>query len=102
MLMKARPGDNHVGARQRLRNLFAWLRVEHAPRVIRKVVVAVIGTTVLLIGIALIVLPGPAIIVIPIGLGILASEFFWARRAIRWGRIFVERAKRAVLGSPAK
>lgn len=37
------------------------------------------GGTVLLIGIAMIVTPGPAILVIPIGLGILATEFAWAR-----------------------
>jgi len=34
-------------------------------------------------GIALIVLPGPAVIVIPLGLAILATEFFWARRLLR-------------------
>ena len=47
---------------------------------IRKFFVFVIGISVLLIGIAFIVLPGPAFIVIPLGLTILASEFFWARR----------------------
>jgi tellurite resistance protein TerC len=97
--MKARR-DSPV--RQRLRERFAWLRVEQAPAVIRKTVVAVIGATVLLIGIALLVLPGPAIIVIPIGLAILASEFFWARRAIRRGRIFIERTKRAITGGPTR
>jgi uncharacterized protein (TIGR02611 family) len=45
----------------------------------RRLVVAVIGGTVLLIGIAMIVLPGPAIVVIPSGLAILATEFVWAR-----------------------
>jgi len=64
--------------------------------IVRKVVVAVIGTTILLIGLALIVLPGPAFIVIPIGLGILATEFVWARRAIRRGRIFVKKVHRSV------
>ena len=39
-----------------------------------------IGGTVVLIGIALLVLPGPAIVVIPAGLAILATEFLWARR----------------------
>ena len=48
-------------------------------RKVRRLTIAVIGFTVLLIGIALLVLPGPAIIVIPIGLTILASEFVWAR-----------------------
>lgn len=39
----------------------------------------VAGSSVLLLGIAMIVLPGPAILVIPIGLGVLASELVWAR-----------------------
>jgi tellurite resistance protein TerC len=54
-----------------------------ALRFARKVVVAVIGVSVLAIGIALIVLPGPAVIVIPLGLAILGTEFFWARRLLR-------------------
>jgi tellurite resistance protein TerC len=47
------------------------------------VVVAVVGTTVLVLGIALVVLPGPAVVVIPVGLGVLATEFVWARRYLR-------------------
>jgi tellurite resistance protein TerC len=54
-----------------------------ALRFARKVAVAVIGSTVLLFGIALIVLPGPASVVIPLGLAILATEFLWARRLLR-------------------
>jgi len=46
----------------------------------RRIAVAVIGGTVCLIGVAMIVLPGPAFVVIPIGLGILGLEFAWARR----------------------
>ena len=52
-------------------------------RFARKVAVAVIGSTVLALGIALIVLPGPAFIVIPLGLAILGTEFLWARRLLR-------------------
>lgn len=66
------------------------------PPAVRKIVIAVIGTTILLIGIALVVLPGPAFIVIPIGLSILASEFIWARRVIKRGRIFVKKVRRKV------
>ena len=62
--------------------------------VIRKLVYTVIGVTVLLIGLAMIVLPGPAIVVIPLGLAILGSEFAWARRIIRRGRVFVGRRVR--------
>jgi tellurite resistance protein TerC len=45
----------------------------------RRLTVLVIGGSVLLFGLALIVLPGPAIIVIPAGLAILSLEFAWAR-----------------------
>ncbi len=49
----------------------------------RRLIVLVIGLTVLAIGLALIVLPGPAFVVIPIGLAILATEFVWARRLLQ-------------------
>lgn len=45
----------------------------------RRVVIAVIGGTVVLIGLAMMVLPGPGLVVIPVGLGILGLEFAWAR-----------------------
>lgn len=48
-------------------------------REVKRLIIAIIGFTVLGIGLAMIVLPGPAFIVIPVGLGILATEFFWAR-----------------------
>jgi len=48
-------------------------------KIARRIAVAVVGSTVLAVGVALIVLPGPAIIVIPIGLAILSLEFAWAR-----------------------
>lgn len=54
-----------------------------ALRHVRRVAIAVIGATVLAIGIAMIVLPGPATVVIPLGLGILAAEFAWARRMLQ-------------------
>ncbi|MCL4476089.1 MAG: PGPGW domain-containing protein [Nitrospirae bacterium] len=48
----------------------------------KKLVIAVIGFTILIVGIAMIVLPGPAIIVIPVGLGILGTELMWAKRLL--------------------
>jgi len=47
------------------------------PKPIRWLFVAV-GFTVLLSGLAMLVLPGPALAVIPIGLFLLALEFQWA------------------------
>jgi cardiolipin synthase A/B len=53
-------------------------------RVMRKMLVAVVGSSVLAFGVALLVLPGPAVVVIPVGLAILATEFLWARRMLHW------------------
>jgi tellurite resistance protein TerC len=60
------------------RRTLGWRALRHAWRLI----VLVIGLTVVAIGVAMIVLPGPAIVVIPVGLAILASEFVWARRLL--------------------
>jgi len=49
----------------------------------KRLIIAVIGFTVLLIGLAMVVLPGPAFIVIPIALGILATEFIWAKKILK-------------------
>jgi uncharacterized protein (TIGR02611 family) len=57
-------------------------------KVVRRVIVSVVGATVLLIGIALLVLPGPAFVVIPVGLAILATEYAWARRWLKKARRF--------------
>ena len=61
----------------------AWLRRTITYKWARRIVVAVIGGSVLLIGVAMVVLPGPAILVVPLGLGILGLEFAWAREMLR-------------------
>jgi len=49
---------------------------------VRRLVIAVLGFTVLLIGVAMIVTPGPSTVVIVLGLAILATEFIWAQRLL--------------------
>lgn len=69
-----------------------------ALRFAKRIAITVIGSTVVLIGVVMIVTPGPAILVIPAGLGILAIEFAWARRWLRrikaYTRIASRRARR--------
>jgi uncharacterized protein (TIGR02611 family) len=64
---------------------------------IKRIVVTVVGGTVLALGIALIVLPGPAFIVMPGGLAILAIEFAWARRWLRSARAILPLRSQAIL-----
>ena len=74
------------------RRLMTRSGLDRWPRV-RRIVVGVIGGTVVLIGIALIVLPGPSSLVIPIGLIILASEFAWARWILNRGKRVINEAR---------
>ena len=60
----------------------------------RRFLIGLMGGTVLLIGVALMVLPGPAFLVIPAGLAILATEFLWARRALRNAKGAVAKVRR--------
>jgi tellurite resistance protein TerC len=48
-------------------------------KVAKRIAIGIVGGSVLLIGVAMIVLPGPAFVVIPAGLAILSVEFAWAR-----------------------
>jgi tellurite resistance protein TerC len=68
-----------------MKRLFSVWNIENI-KVVKRVIVFVVGATVLLIGIALLVLPGPAFIVIPVGLAILATEYAWARRWLKRAR----------------
>lgn len=50
---------------------------------VKKLIVAVIGFTILFIGIIVIFTPGPAIVIIPVGLAVLATEFVWAEKLLQ-------------------
>lgn len=60
----------------------------------KKLIVAIIGSTIVLIGLALLILPGPGLLVVAAGLAILATEFIWARRALRNAKGAVAKARR--------
>jgi tellurite resistance protein TerC len=60
----------------------------------KRLIVIVIGFSVLLVGIAMIVLPGPAVIVIPVGLALLATEFVWAAKLLNSLKERVQRMKK--------
>jgi tellurite resistance protein TerC len=60
----------------------------------RRLVVLVVGASVVAVGVALIFLPGPAFIVIPAGLAILGIEFAWARRFLRRVRLHISEQHR--------
>ena len=72
--------------------------IQQAKRLIR----IVIGFTVLIIGIVMIALPGPAVVVIPIGLGILATEFVWAKHLLKRFKDGANHIKNSILNNSKK
>jgi uncharacterized protein (TIGR02611 family) len=54
----------------------------------------VAGFTILVAGLIMLVTPGPAFVVIPIGLGILALEFAWAEAMLERAILKGEKARR--------
>ena len=67
---RLRPLGDHPAA------LSTWL-------VLRRVAVTLLGTTIVVLGLVMVVAPGPAIVVVPLGLLILGFEFAWALRLQR-------------------
>jgi len=63
-------------------------------RVVR-ILWALVGFTLLLAGLAMLIAPGPAFVVIPIGLAVLSLEFAWAERLLDRSLEQAEKAKRA-------
>lgn len=61
---------------------------------VKRLVIMVIGFTILAAGVAMVVLPGPAIVVIPVGLAVLATEFIWARKLLVTAKERIERFRK--------
>jgi uncharacterized protein (TIGR02611 family) len=87
----ARDDHEYLGSKpgpdsEDLPDLIARLRERRAEHRRRRrayrVVYVIAGFTVTAAGLAMLVLPGPALVVIPIGLAMLALEFAWAERVL--------------------
>lgn len=75
-------------------------------RTARRIVIAIIGSTVVLLGIAMLVLPGPGLLTIVLGLMLLGVEFAFARRWLaeikRRTRPVAEKALRKIRRRPGE
>jgi hypothetical protein len=70
-------------------NLRTWIRKTPAGRLVWRLFIGFIGGGVAVLGAVLLIAPGPGLLVLLAGLGILATEFAWA------GRIMMETKKMA-------
>lgn len=92
-------GDEEVQRRWHDHAAFAPIKV--VARFIRqsgkRIAVSIAGFAVLIAGVVLLVLPGPGLVLILVGLGILSSEYVWAQRLLRKAKEKAEQAKDVVL-----
>ena len=79
-----------------------WKRLPHP---LRWVGAAVVGGTLIAVGVVLLVLPGPGLLLIAMGVAVLATEFAWAEATLhrmkRAGSAAVDKAKQVVSRKPA-
>ena len=67
-------------------------------RLLRRIAVTVVGTVILVVGVVLLVAPGPGLVVIALALAVFAIEYQWARRNLA---AVQERARSAALKAAA-
>jgi uncharacterized protein (TIGR02611 family) len=67
---------------------------------VRRIFLVIAGFTLLLAGVVMLVTPGPGVVVILLGLGLLAAEFVWARRLMDRIKREVGKWRDAVMGQP--
>ena len=74
-----------------LSRLLVRLKVDDVPH-IKRIVVTVVGGTILVLGAALIWAPAPTSLLIPLGLAVLGTEYAWARRWMRKAKLMAGKA----------
>jgi Putative transmembrane protein (PGPGW) len=77
--------------RERLERFTEWWRSLPSPW--RQIAVATGGAALLVAGAAMLVLPGPGLVVIALAIGLLATEFRWARSVVARGRALYHRVR---------
>jgi uncharacterized protein (TIGR02611 family) len=69
-----------------------WIKKTKAGRFFWRVVIGVVGGTITVLGAIALVGPGPGILIVIAGLGILATEFAWASRVMVHTRTYAQKA----------
>ena len=69
-----------------------WIKKTKAGRFFWRVIIGLVGGTITVLGAIALVGPGPGILIVIAGLGILASEFAWAARVMVHTRSYAQRA----------
>jgi uncharacterized protein (TIGR02611 family) len=69
---------------------------------LKKFAVTLVGAALLLVGLAMMVLPGPGLLLIVAGLAVLATEYVWARALLERARRQAQHVQQAAVASPMR
>ena len=69
---------------------------------LKRFAVTILGGALLLLGVAMMVLPGPGILLVVAGLAVLATEYVWARKLLKTARVQAEKVQEATVSSPLR
>ena len=69
---------------------------------LKRFAVTIVGVALLVLGAAMMVLPGPGILVIVAGLALLATEYVWARKMLKTAQAQAEKVQEAAVASPLR
>ena len=69
-----------------------WIKKTKAGRLFWRAVIGIVGGTVTVLGAIALVAPGPGVLILIAGLGILATEFAWASRVMVHTRTYAQKA----------
>ena len=69
-----------------------WFKKTPIGRLVRRVIIGLIGGLITVFGAVALVGPGPGILIVLAGLGILATEFAWAARVMVHTRTYAQKA----------
>jgi uncharacterized protein (TIGR02611 family) len=79
-----------------LRKIKHALRLHKLSPPVRRIVIGIVGSLLLLLGVAMVFLPGPAVVMIPLGFAVLATEFPWARKWLHKARDLFNQARKKI------
>lgn len=65
----------------------------------KKVIVSVVGGLLVVAGLIMMPLPGPGIVLVVAGIGVLAAEYAWARRALKKTKDKAEEAQQEAVAT---
>lgn len=88
-------------AHQVVKRIEAWAHQGPVRAVVVKIGVSVLGPLVIVAGVAMLVLPGPGLVVMALGAALLALEYEWARLVIGFFGRMLNRARRAAIPQDA-